>query len=174
MRIWRAPSSSALSWWGPDLAHPERAGGARVGLMAGVAGKDTRRKLPFPPMWERDGQAPELQEHGPGGAGVAAAQELGSLGTWVSRGYVPPCHPAGPGTCSCIFHSVQRVLAIAPVRLPTYRSMYPSCVGRCGPVPPHQSRPALGSRMQHMVIIHSLTHLLYRSIIQINHACIPP
>lgn len=51
--------------------------------MAGVAGKDTRRKLPFPPVWERDGQAPELQEHGPGGAGVAAAQELGSLGAWV-------------------------------------------------------------------------------------------
>lgn len=27
--------------------------------MAGVAGKDRRRKLPFPPMWERDGQAHE-------------------------------------------------------------------------------------------------------------------
>lgn len=69
-------------------------------VIAGVAGKDRRRTLPFPPMWERDGQAPERQGHGPRVQGWPDAWELGSLGTWES-GYLvhaPASQPAGYGT----------------------------------------------------------------------------
>lgn len=55
---------------------------------------------------------------------------LGCLGTWVSRGHVPPCQPAGKALYSWTVSTwVQRVLAIAPVRLPTYCNMYPFFYG---------------------------------------------
>lgn len=59
--------------------------------MAGVAGKDRRRKLPFPPMWERDGQAHERQEHGPQAQGCLDARVLGYLGVSWARPSLPAC-----------------------------------------------------------------------------------
>lgn len=139
-------------------------------VIAGVAGKDRRRTLPFPPMWERDGQAPQRQEHGPQRQGWPDAWGLGNLGIWVSR--ARPCQPAcwiwyctRPATwyreylrllqSDCLCTAVCTLFACA-------RS-----------VPPHQSRPALGADSQHMaalhkvVIDHSLPPLLNRSIIKL-------
>lgn len=140
-------------------------------VIAGVAGKDRGRTLPFPPMWERDGQAPERQEHGPRVQGGAWG-----LGTW-EPGYlvlIPACQPAGydtvldrrlctESTCDCS----------SPTAYVLHHVPFFACA--CS-VPPHQSGPALGATRNTwwpcMVIDHSLPHLLNRSIIQINHACV--
>lgn len=66
-------------------------------VTAGVAGKDTGRKLPFPPMWACDGQAPERQAHGPAVQGCQVLGRAGSIRTRLStrypyfryRGYLP-------------------------------------------------------------------------------------
>lgn len=90
-------------------------------VIAGVAGKDRGRTLPFPPMWERDGQAPERQEHGP--------RVQGGPGAWVPGNLGISCSSLLASLLDMILYStvdfVQRVPAIAPVRLPTYCIMYP-------------------------------------------------
>lgn len=111
----------------------------------GWAGRDRRRELPSPPMWERDGQAPERQEHGLTAQGCRMLESSGGwvpgyLDTWIpgaSGGHVPSCWE--------LYSTGHRVLAIVQVRLPTYRSTYPvSCLGRS--VPLHQPRPTLGTQ----------------------------
>lgn len=170
MHTWDCPFLVRSFVVGSRPGAPRKGGSGKGASDCRGGGERQKAHAAVPPMWERDGQAPERQEHGPQRQGWPDAWELGYLGIWVSR--ARPCQPA------CWIWYCTRPAAWYREYL---RLLQSDCLSTTActlfacahSVPPHQSRPALGADSQHMaalhkvVIDHSLPPLLNRSIIKL-------